>query len=425
MKKNVLIIIFSLLVLQLSGQTYSGGSGTENDPYLISSKADMETLAVTVNGITYAGGGKNYSGVYFLLTCNITDITTIIGNRSFGFSYFSGIFNGGGHKITANINSNNNYVLGLFGYLKNATIKNLGISGTITGTASNVGGICGIAENLTVISNCYNEANISSTCTFTNLDSAPLNVRVGGICGGSGTSVSDNVTITDCYNTGNISSIGTTIYSTVYPNGIAGGICGMVSGYSMNRCYNVGNITARGKRPIYDTYYRVSGILGTNGGNGTVNNCFAAKCEIKTDGEILQSYYAARIAGNYYTPGTKNYADNSSVLLNGSSAGSTYALAEKQDGANTTLGNLQSQSWITTNLSWDFGTVWIMPNNSQFPVLRVHHPELGTSVEEIRINTEKKSIAYYSLVGVKLKTEPQNGIYIILYDDGSSKKVHK
>ena len=46
-------------------------------------------------------------------------------------------------------------------------------------------------------------------------------------------------------------------------------------------------------------------------------------------------------------------------------------------------------------------------------------------LEEIRINTEKKSIAYYSLVGLKLKTEPQNGIYIILYDDGSAKKVHK
>jgi hypothetical protein len=49
--KKFIPTTFICLFTAISGfaQTYSGGSGSETSPYLISSKADMETLATTVN----------------------------------------------------------------------------------------------------------------------------------------------------------------------------------------------------------------------------------------------------------------------------------------------------------------------------------------------------------------------------------------
>ena len=46
----------------------------------------------------------------------------------------------------------------------------------------------------------------------------------------------------------------------------------------------------------------------------------------------------------------------------------------------------------------------------------------GTSITEIK-NENKQAIAFYSIIGAKLHTEPQSGIYIVLYDDGTSEKV--
>ncbi len=71
--------IFVCLFLAIgttTAQTYSGGNGTENDPYLISSKADMEKLAMAVSL------NASYSmGKYFLLTRDITEEVTTIKYR--------------------------------------------------------------------------------------------------------------------------------------------------------------------------------------------------------------------------------------------------------------------------------------------------------------------------------------------------------
>jgi hypothetical protein len=44
MKKISLLLISTLCALTAAAQTYSGGSGTDADPYLISSKADKESF---------------------------------------------------------------------------------------------------------------------------------------------------------------------------------------------------------------------------------------------------------------------------------------------------------------------------------------------------------------------------------------------
>jgi len=50
--------------------------------------------------------------------------------------------------------------------------------------------------------------------------------------------------------------------------------------------------------------------------------------------------------------------------------------------------------------------------------------ETETSIREI-VNENRKPIAFYTITGIKLHTKPQSGIFIVLYDDGTSGKVMK
>ncbi|MDR1737235.1 MAG: hypothetical protein LBR66_00230, partial [Candidatus Symbiothrix sp.] len=186
----LLLILFAALYSNIAAQTYSGGSGTESDPYLISSKADMIALATAVNG------GTTYSGKYFLLTADISGITTCVGYQN----QFSGTFDGNGHELDINNAS------GVFGTLSEATVKNLGVKGTVTNTTGTyAGGICSISDYST-ITNCYNLANVTLSGSYF--------IYVGGICGSaSGGSISY------CYNLGNISGTGSSVP-------FVGGICG-------------------------------------------------------------------------------------------------------------------------------------------------------------------------------------------------------
>ena len=247
MKKSVFATIIGLLAT-ISAFAYSGGNGTEQEPYLISSKADMEELATTVNK------GQTYEGVYFLLTRDLTGeddvISSIIGTSN--TRYFSGIFDGDGHEIKVIINSTGQYV-GVFGWITAATIKNLGVIGSVkrvsASSSAYSGGICGVANSST-ISNCYNLGDISASAHDTT-----YSAYSGGICGSAGSS-----TISNCYNVGNISASDS--YSSC-----AGGICG--AGGTITNCYNTGNVSA-----AFDSYTSYAGGICGSVYNGTITNCY-------------------------------------------------------------------------------------------------------------------------------------------------------
>ena len=88
---------------------------------------------------------------------------------------FSGTFDGGGHTVSGFYSVGDGYVGGLFRYIEqDATVKNLNLEGTVTGTGEKecIGGICG-----------YNYGTIRN-CNFT----GTLNGKdtVGGIAGTNG-----------------------------------------------------------------------------------------------------------------------------------------------------------------------------------------------------------------------------------------------
>ena len=103
--------------------------GTEDDPYIIDKTNEWNEF------VTHVNNGNSYSGKYIKLTADI-DVTTMAGVVSGNQQVkpFSGIFDGGGHTITATISDIvDNQGTALFKYINGATIKNLTVAGSVNG----------------------------------------------------------------------------------------------------------------------------------------------------------------------------------------------------------------------------------------------------------------------------------------------------
>jgi len=277
MKTKLLLLFLVLISITLhaaspwNGTTiatsYAGGNGSLATPYQISSPEELAYLGSLVNG------GANYTGKYFILTSNL-DLNgqswTPIGNST---NSFKGTFDGNSHLISnLNVNLPSNTGVGLFGYVQDANIKNVGIVGTsiVTGS-SNVGGIVGQFTAYSVsgfgISGCSSNATVTSGSSSGNV--------VGGIVGVFRTTANDiSSLINNCYSTGNISGISTSGIN--YVAGIVGKIeMGSVTGtlLTVSNSYATGTITATGGTSNF-----ASGIAKIMSGVPlTVANCYYIK----------------------------------------------------------------------------------------------------------------------------------------------------
>lgn len=145
------------------------GTGTQEDPYLITSAEDWNLFAKSV------GGGIDYSKKYVKLTNDIT-ISTMVGvcDES-GDRPFRGIFEGDNHTLTANITSTatddnkNNQGVAPFHLIKQATIQNLIVAGNITSASKYAAGLVGWIDGKSKDSNikdCIVKATITTSADF-------------------------------------------------------------------------------------------------------------------------------------------------------------------------------------------------------------------------------------------------------------------
>ena len=207
------------------------GSGTETDPYQISTAEQLKLFRDIVNG---AGGQTQNRGAYAVLTADIdlnNEPWTPIGpDRD---SAYTGTFDGQGHtvknlRVTVNVQSGR---AGLFGCVKDGTIRKLTVAGSVSCTANQgwCGGIAGYAMDETI-------ENCASLCT---VSCTGIDARVGGIVGLVDYK-SRTLIIRDCYNIGKITG------RSDNGSGDAGGICGFYMNGKISNCYNVGEITGSG-----------------------------------------------------------------------------------------------------------------------------------------------------------------------------------
>ena len=207
------------------------GSGTETDPYQIGTADQLKLFRDIVNG---AGGQTQNRGAYAVLTADIdlnNEPWTPIGPSDSGS--YTGTFDGQGHtvknlSVTVNVQPGR---AGLFGCVKDGTIRKLTVAGSVSCTANQgwCGGIAGYAMDETI-------ENCASLCT---VSCTGIDARVGGIVGLVDYK-SRTLIIRDCYNIGKITG------RSDNGSGDAGGICGFYMNGKISNCYNVGEITGSG-----------------------------------------------------------------------------------------------------------------------------------------------------------------------------------
>lgn len=252
------------------------GTGTVEDPYLISNASQLRWFASQVND-----NGKN--SICAQLTNNIdlggNENWTPIGKSS-SYSY-KGTFDGQYHeiknlKITGS--ASNHY--GLFGVVSTGTVKNLTASGEVSVTSNNnsygIAAIVGCMNDGSAgtVENCINKANVSG------------GQNVAGIVGyiSSGYSFNKKV-VQNCANYGSISS------TSNNAAGIAANISGAVT---IQDCYNRGTITGGGWRAggitayLDSSYATIKNCYTTEKVNGSDSNPVIGK---KDSGSITNCYY--------------------------------------------------------------------------------------------------------------------------------------
>ena len=178
MKKKT-ILFLALLCAVAQGTWAWSGSGTQADPYLITSTADWNTLATNVNGGTSTS--YSYSGKYFKLTNDIS-VTTMVGGGNGSNNVFQGIFDGNGCTITFNVAEATEQYIAPFRRIDGATIKNLKLEGTVSSSNRFAGGIVAYAKGTSTVTNCINSTSITSTA-----NSNASNGGIVGMVGASGT----------------------------------------------------------------------------------------------------------------------------------------------------------------------------------------------------------------------------------------------
>ena len=268
------------------------------------------------------------------------------------------------------IDSSLQYV-GLFGFLKGATIRNVVLDSSCSvvcyysGSDSvYVGGIIGYYNDCTI----ENTVNMASVVFTGNTTGTYNGLFLGGIAGYLYASYKD-VIVKNCANYGSITHSGTV--SSYYPN--IGGIVGYSSGSSaikvfIQNCLNYGAIT-HNETASYSP--RVGGILGQAwSGTNSIENCVSAgkitsnKAPSSTIiGSIVGgiAYSTTTITHCYWTSDVGNY---SVYGLNQSAVG--FDSETKQVELNTaTVDSLNSY-----NSSWN---KWLLNTNNNAVTFKVNN----------------------------------------------------
>ena len=277
---------------------FLSGKGEPNDPYLISTADELNSI----------GHNPRFMAAHFKLINDI-DLAGIdlfmIGSEIFPFS---GVFDGNDHTII-NFNHTTKYVscVGLFGYVKGpkAEIRDLGlISPNINWASGSVGSLAGYFEDGT-ISNCYAEGgsvngfggvgglvgsiNGSITNCYSSTTVSGMET-IGGLAGSKGYTGK----ISNCYSTGSVSG-----YRTI------GGLVGTNSFGHITNCYATADV---------DGNAYVGGLVGLNGYTGKISNCYSTG-SISGEmfigglvganwyGHMINCYARATVAGDRYVGG--------------------------------------------------------------------------------------------------------------------------
>ena len=246
------LIIVPVSTFAAEEPSFGGGTGTQEDPWLITSQGDLIALAEFLNSGKAAefdagnNGIGNCHGYYFKQTADI-DLTGVawepIGYA--GSYYFAGNYDGYGHSITnavstGKVDPDGYATAGIFGWVafgsvKNLHVKNANFVATGQNEYSYVGGIAGV---------CYGSSIKNCSVVDSSLESKRNN-----------------------------------------NNNCAGSIVGYSTGGTFERCAAENNQV---RTMAYGGGFVGEVDDGYNVGNSTFTNCYVAKCTVISETDDSQ-----------------------------------------------------------------------------------------------------------------------------------------
>lgn len=285
----------------------SGGSGTQDDPWLISTAADLKALADILNSgnaSTYDAhgddcGAGNFHGYYFKQTADI-DLQGIENWEPIGYNgstYFAGNYDGNGYiirnaKSTGKVDVDGYATAGIFGWVafgsvSNLHIENVTFSAAGDGNYAYAGGLAGTVYASEITDCSVSNSKISSTATYNSNNCA------GGLAGyfvGS--------TFSKCAANNN------SVTSTSYSGGFVGEQDDDYEGVDASKfvdCYVAGS-TVNVSSPNSNGFSMAGGFCGEVTGDVLdLTNCFVYDTAVSVTADNMTTLNSIGIfAGNLY-----------------------------------------------------------------------------------------------------------------------------
>ena len=347
MKRLSSLVIMFVIGNLLSHAQFSGnGSGTINDPYQITNVEQLNEI-------------RNYLGVsnvYFKLmnSLNLSSFISqndpINGWEPIGTQAnpFQGFFDGNCKNIEGlTINRPATDYIGLFGFVKNASIYHtMIIDCQVTGKTA-VGSFAGRIDDSSDISECGATGIINGQ------------YAVGGLFGSMDGSSNSHPTISNCFFNGTVIGNGTGQCS-------AGGLVGYNRFAGISKCYAAGT--------VYSTY-NVGGIIGYFNNTGGTSPGYVRYC-VAANSKLWGSNWTGRIIGqydnNYYVSTTSKAYSAMEIYFRDSTTprDNVYDGCNSSNGTDNGIGvsaaSLQQASTYTS-MSWDFTNVWKIDEGASYP----------------------------------------------------------
>ena len=344
------------------------GSGTESDPYQISTADQLKRFRDIVNG---SNGQTPNRGACAVLT---NDVVLNDGTFDANGTYtpgpsgktaeewtpigrytddgnktpYTGTFDGKHYAIKGLYVVNlPDLVVGLFGGLEGAAVRNLTVDGYVQGCHA-VSGIAGDASANSTIENCRNNCRVVSEFV-TGRSSSFL--YVGGIVG-----FAEDTTIVGCVNTGVVEARGS--YNNSRASKAAGIVCTLCGNVIVKNCYNTGEINVTSDKLREGT---AGGIAGSElSARNTVSDCYNlgavtvsytgnnVEYIAKVGGIMGYIYFSGTTVSNCYSVGTLTSTTGTGTSYIGGVVGITKG----------TVGNCYYLDSTATKAVWnDGGTV--------------------------------------------------------------------
>ena len=265
--------IIDMAVIAPESMPFSGGSGTQESPYLIATPSDLVQLANLCNG----SSSESYNACYYkqIRDIEMKDVSiACIGSTS--EKAFKGNYDGDFCTIS-NLSPTpaSGKAAGMFAYTSGASVKNIVVHGyTNNGKNGEQGVIAGHPVNTT-----FSGIKVDGTVDF-------VKCACGGIAG-----YVEGGSITDCHVIGFLHNEDSDSFKGVSGVTCQGGIAGYVNKTEISNCSFSGNVTGSAEQ--------LGGIVGQIEG-GSV-----ADCEVLEGSTITgDNYYVGGIAGEIIGSGS-------------------------------------------------------------------------------------------------------------------------